>query len=515
MSIRLPLLLLVTAASLRLLPAQDAAGPPPDELVQLRKQFEFRALASARLLAEQFANALTTIAREAGASGDYEQALAAQQRREQIATLYTKAAGEAATSNVIVLKPGDARVNGAVNYDRASDALVTWRTVGSIATWEVPKMVPGAYEVTLVYSAADSGDAGRSGIQLGTTDLSTGGDFEFYEDSSLAGAAQNRRTGQINSTGGWDKWASMTLTALQLPRSSTRFALRITRARGTGGVMNLKEIRLTPPGANSDAKNTGGTSSEDEFAKLQQTHLDRLKQVITPVVATYTTSLKTLVEKATAAKDDDLADDFNAEIRRANTYVEDPQALLTGPAKSTKAPVTADGMHEYRGATYVESKENTATRFRIRLEGQDFFVRLLWVDAPPATAEATREVKAAAAYFGISAEDVVAAGAQAQAFTARFLSGKSLTIFTRSGKASLEDAQVSLRPEGVGDFAGVLVDNGWAMIREAAGKKGPARQHEESILISLKEREAKARSRKIPPGAWAMAADDTPSPKPE
>ena len=509
------LLLLCALAAMGPLSAEEAPGPPPEELLQLRKQFEFRALASARLLAEQFANALTAIARDTGAAGDYEQALAAQQRRERIAALYTKANSDAASSNVIVLKPADARVNGAVNYDRASDALVTWRTVGSIATWEVPKVIPGTYQITLMYAVGDSGDDGRPGLQVSSTDLATGGDFEFYEDSSLAGAAQNRRVGQVAPTGGWDKWVTQTLTAVQLTRTSARFALRITRARGSGGVMNLKEVRLSPPGANASSPAGSATASDDEFARLQQAHLARLKDAITPVVTAYTANLKAVADKAAAANDDDLAEDFNNEIKRAAGLIEEPQIVTTGPAKGSKSPVNVEGMHEYRGATYVPDKENTADRFRVRLEGQDYFVRLLWVSCPPMNADQKRDVKAAAEYFGIGEEDVVTAGTQAQAFTERFLSGKSLTILTRSSKASLDGAMVIIRPGGVGDFGGVLVDNGWAMIRQPTGKKGTARQHEESMLNALKERETAARSRKIPPGAWGMAQGDTSISKPE
>ena len=40
-------------------------------------------------------------------------------------------------------------------------------------------------------------------------DIESGGEFELFEDSSLAGAETNRRTGAVDSTGGWDTYVSL------------------------------------------------------------------------------------------------------------------------------------------------------------------------------------------------------------------------------------------------------------------------------------------------------------------
>lgn len=512
MNLRPVILLLAWAcADLSPLAAQAPADPtpPPDELAVLRRQAELRALMNSKTLGEQFSNALDVIAKEVGTTGDYDQALAAQRRRAQILALYAKSLGDSGQSNVIVLKPGDARVNGSVNYDRTTDALVTWRTVGSVAMWDVTKITPGSYEITLTYAVADMGDPGRVNPFQPPPDGTTGGEFEFYEDSSLAGAAQNRRSGVVAATGGWDVWSTLTLPPMQITRASARFALKITRARGAGGVMNLKEIRLSPPGTAAASSGTppvpaGTAPPVDEFTQLQQAHLDRMKQAVMPVVMAYTGTLTALAEKATAAGDAEAAEDFTSEARRAASVVEDPQSILAGPAKGPKPGTNADGLRELRGATYVAGDKNTGDRFLVSLNGEQFFVRLLWVNCPPPTADDPRALKQCADYFGISQDDALAVGRQASAFTESFLAGKSLTLFTRGPKDAPDGVLAAIRPEGVGDFAGVLVDNGLAMIHSPAVKKSPARQHEDSILNGLKERETAAKSRTIPPGAWAL-----------
>ncbi|MEY4484131.1 MAG: hypothetical protein RL693_1583, partial [Verrucomicrobiota bacterium] len=209
-----------------------AASKEPDELVQLRKQFATRALQSASPLAEQYSAALTTVIKETGAAGDYDQALATQKRREGLIDLYSKALNETKLSNVIVLKPAEARVTGSVNYDRTSGELVNWKSAGSTASWDVSKIIPGSYDISVTYSVADIGEGALRNNPLSSRDtsLETGGEFEFYEDSSLTGSAANHRTAQVTTTNGWANFVTMNLAPVQLTRTSARFALKITRA---------------------------------------------------------------------------------------------------------------------------------------------------------------------------------------------------------------------------------------------------------------------------------------------
>lgn len=507
------MVLLACVAAMRL-HAQEppAATSLPDELVQYRRMFELRSLTNARTLTEQYANALAGIVRDAAAEGDYDQALAAQRRREQLVELYSKSLDDTALTNVILLKPADARVNGAVTYDRNQNALVSWKTAGSIASWDVTRITPGTYDVTLTYATADIGDVGRLNPFAVLPDLTTGGEFEFYEDSSLAGAEQNHRTGQIISTGGWTNWKSLTLPAIQITRTSARFALKITKARGSGGVMNLRGVRLSPPSALAAAAEAptnpqdAAVPSVDEFAVLQLAYVDHLRQAVTPVLNAYADTVKTLAAKV--ANDPELAGDYNAEVKRVAQLVEDPLSILAGRARGpAQQGMNANGFRELRGATFVAAARNSGDCFKVKQGSEEFLVRLLWVACPPSDQADKKRLKECADYFGISEEDALAVGQQAQNFTAGFLAGKNLTLLTRDKKDEGENLLVSVQPEGVGDFAAVLVDHGLAMIKPADAPKGPARAHHESVLSELRDREKAARARKVPVGAWARKSE--------
>jgi endonuclease YncB( thermonuclease family) len=494
--------------------AQDAATPGelPEELLQLRRQFEKESLTRAETLSQQFVTALANITRDAGAEGDYDQALAAQKRREAIVALYSKSLDDAALKNVILLKPSEASRNGSVVYDRNMNALVTWRTPGSIATWDKVKLTPGSYHVTVTYAAADIGEPPNRINPYGPApDLSTGGEFEFYEDSSLPGADQNRRSGKVASTGGWTEWKDLILPPITITRTSARFALKITSAKGIGGVMNVKGIRLdpvtgaTPAGAPATTAVTQPSKFEEELGKLQATYLDRLRQVVTPVVTSYAESLKSFAAKA-ETQDPAIAAQYQAEARRAAQIIDDPPSVLGSLTKSAKQSANLDGFHAIRDATFVptERANSTGDRFKVKVGNEEFFVRLLWVTCPPPGPK-EKLLAESAQYFGINTEDAQEIGKQAQNFTAKFLEGKPLGLLTRDEKDAEGNLLVSLRLDGVGDFAGVLVANGLAMVKDPGTRNGLAERHDNPVLHDLKEREKAAKARRIPPGAWARA----------
>jgi endonuclease YncB( thermonuclease family) len=499
-------------------PASNSTGPA--ELLQKRQQFQARALGGSQILSEQFAKALTALAREAGASGDYELALKAERRREGLAELYSSALEGSSISNVIVMRPSDARVSGTLNLDRARDVLTGWKTVGSVATWDVSRITPGGYDVHITYGVAEEGDQpSRSNPYLPTPDLTTGGDFEFYEDSSLSGAAANRRTGTVASTGGWTEYSTLTLPALQLTRANSRFALKITRAKGEGGVMHLKEIRLTPAKPATTATEAPGLDENgqplpqvDELTKLKQGHLERLRQKLMPISVDYTGKLTSLA--TTFSGNEDTVEDLQNEVRRVERLGDNPRSLLqlrerNRPAATTTATL-ADGMHEMRDALYVVAPENTGDRFMVACNGETFPVRLLWVTCPaPGPKTPGPGSLSATEYFGISDEDVTAISIMARDFTAEYLKDKPLRLVTRGLKDAEGALLASVQPEGLGDFAGALVDNGLAMIQKPTGSPRAQKLHQEAAITVLQDREAAARKRHIPPGAWSRVMETT------
>ena len=270
--------------------------------------------------------------------------------------------------------------------------------------------------------------------------------------------------------------------------------------------MVLKEIRLAPP---KPAVAEEGAPPADELAALQEAHRSRVKQAIATVLTPYTSRLKTLAEQAVATNDAGLAEDLRDEAERAAALLENPERLLgSKPRTGSAGPSPGEGFKELSGATYVSSPRNKGDRFMVSHAGQEFLVRLLWVTCPPTLPEEVDELKSQAAYFKITPEDALVVGRRAQKFTAEFLKDKPLSLFSRGPKDEQGALLVEVRPEGVGTFAGVLVDNGLASITAQPVRARPGRRQDEVILQALKDREAAARARAIPPGAWALGEEE-------
>ncbi len=134
-------------------PGPPQAPPVPPELSQLRQQYAQKALTAGRMLADQYSNALAGLEAQAGDAGDYDTALAAQRRRHDLAELYARLPESGADD--VVLHAADAKTSGAVTFNRSEDSLTSWRTTGSSAYWDVLKITPGEFDVTLTYGVAD------------------------------------------------------------------------------------------------------------------------------------------------------------------------------------------------------------------------------------------------------------------------------------------------------------------------------------------------------------------------
>jgi len=488
-----------------------AAAPPlieePTELTELRKQFTLKALASALTLSEQFTNALSTFEKEAGAAGDYEQALSAQLRRLELSNLYNQFSEDPTFSRAIILKPASARLSNGVAYDRSQDTLTGWKAMGNSASWDVTRLAPGSYDVILRYGVAPMGDSPVRYSALSFPDLTTGGEIEFFEDSSLAGAAGNRRTAQLSTTEGWNVIVPMRLPPLQLGRTSARFTIRVTKPRGSGGVMVLKEIRLTPAMViKTVPPPEGQLSARQEYATLRNAHTEAVKQVAVPIIANFFARLGELAEGITADHETDVAEDIRAEQRRLQRILDNPSPAMLGRIVSAEKKLLNTGNEEWKGVQYVASPANTGDHFMVAYLDERVMVKLIGISCPPFTKDdkVTSELEEHANYFSISTEDVRLLSARARDFTLSFLNGKSFKLLSRGVKDKDGVIPVTLLLDGVGDFAAVLVDNGLAAIA------APKTKSKDALFAALQEREAAAKARRVPIGAWAMRLEDSP-----
>lgn len=503
--------LLVVTAGLVTPALPQAPGPPrpppprnrkpePRELRETREQFTLRALAAGRMLADQYSNALAILETQASDSADYETALAALQRRQELAEYYSNR--ELDPTHSIVLKPADAKTIGAVALDKAENTLTNWRTAGSSAVWDIFKIIPGSYTVSITCGVAES----RAGSPPADA---TGGEIEFGEVTNLTGADTARLTLALKPTGGWTTFESFVLGDIKLARTSARFALKASRLRGTGGLMHLKEIRLSParPTAEPPDEETAETVGA-ELEKSRAAHLAKLKELEQPVLNAHLARLGALRDELLARKDEDGAQAVAAEATRAQKLTEKPGRIAHAPHPS----LLTEGLEEVHDAAFVEDPTNTGDRFLVTARGEKMSVKLMSVSCPSPNPEDKSAHDFHTRYFGITKEDTIMIGRQAQEFTTAYLKDKPLKLLTRWQKDKTGSVLAAVMPTEVGDLAGILVDNGLAAVLEPASRNPAQFRVEETTRSVLRQREAEAKAKPVPPGAWSLAAEIKPAP---
>ena len=490
------MLLAFAGACLRL-DAQLPPGPPPvpapadepSELATLRQAYLNKALSAGHLLTEQFIVVLGGLEKDLGAAGDYEQALSAQKRRMELAETYKTVIADPASLAAIALKPTDARLVGSVNNDRTG-GLAGWKSAGSSASWDILRVIPGSYDVTLTYAAESA-----SGLTIGN-------EYEFLEDSSLPGAASNLRSFQLPTTGSISTFTSVTLPAILLQHTSTRFTLRASRIRGTGSLMTLKEIKLTP--AKTARPAVGPPTVTLDSAR--EAYIARVKSTSKPLVDSFLASLKALESAQTARQDTDAASATQSEAARASAWFANPVPLSAKSSVLTPSPVIGN-FDEFTDARFVPRPTNTGDRFLIQHEGKEILVRLPWISCPPIVPDDVPKLKEHAEYFRISMEDALTIGKEAADFTTAYLSDKPLRLLTKGLKDRDGALLAIVIAPNVGDMGSILVDNGLAAIMKPPGRPQDKPKREEPFVQILKEREATALKSPILPGAWALATE--------
>jgi len=506
---------ILLAAAVLIVPARAQSPEPPRgktdgprELSDLREQFTLRALASGRMLADQYSNALASLETQAADSADYATALAAHQRRREIAEYYANRDVDA--GHVIVLKPADAKTVGAVTLDKTDNTLTNWRTAGSSAVWDIFKVTPGTYTVSLTCGVADSAPASAAAILAGGgIEAQTGGEIEFQEVTNLTGADTSGLTVALKSTGGWSSFETLVLGEIKLARTSARLAIRASRLRGTGGLMHLKEIRLTParPTAEPPDKEAADALIA-ELEKVRASHRAKLQELEEPVLNAHLAKLAALGDELAAKNDEDGAQAVVEEAKRARKSIEKPD----GTGHTPHAGVLAEGMEEVHDAAFVEDPTNTGDRFLITVRGEKVSVKLMFVSCPSPNPEDKQAQDFHSRYFGITKEDSILIGRLAQDFTTTYLKDKPLKLLTRWRKDGAGSVLAVVLPAETGDLAGILVDNGLAAVLEPASNNSSRSRTEENTRNVLKQREADAKAKPVPPGAWSLAAETKPAP---
>lgn len=465
-------------------PPSPAATEPP-VLVEMRKKFEAAAGSETALLNDLYQRALSGVQANAAAEGDYEQALAAKRRREQLISQTNALREQSVTAPGTVLPLAEAKLAGGLTLSPDALALAPWRSELASAEWVLSRITPGRYEVELLYRWADA---------PGSDDEAVVPQWVLREVSTLPGAAANvlRFTLPKKASAPDRLKATGVLTISALP-----FTLRLTAAADYEGYdLALMGVRLLPPTAPAPAPLaiTQAVDMKAELDQLMKTHAERLRAARDPVVADYMEMLAGLGERGAAGRKV-----VDAEVRRAKSLLEGSKDLLGGGSSASGKA----GLTSLSDVSYVHDEANTATRFKVEHEGQSFWVRMLWVASPPADPKTEHSaLRLARERFGLDELSAVALGQAAKEFTELYLTDKPLRLLARANPAADGSLQALVYVDPVGLFQNVLVDHGLAVV-DAPGGTGKRAALEAGIVGSLLEREARAKAATPAEGGWA------------
>ncbi len=493
MTRHLPVLFSVLHACAGVTLHAQTAPTDPTALTTTRAAFLRQVMTDSQLLTEQYERALAKVETEVATAGDYEEARAIRQRREQLRALYAGTVSSLATP----LPLAQAKLIG--SSQALGETIGGWRSNGSGAEWQNFRLVPGRYHLEF---EANMNDAPVAGSIYASSKFQpqTSATFEFNEVTLLGNAAESRRTFEIaRST---DETTFTTVRVGPLTFSRNPITLRFTSTAGyPANIIRIRNLRLAPDSEESAtvataATPTNSTTAMQQAAAALKSALDAAKKT---AADTYRTKLSVL----TAAKPA-LKDQIEAETRRINRLSDDTQGPSGIRAFATSGG-SLDGFEDISEARLADEEPVSGERFSIVQDGRTLAVRLLWIDCAPME-ENDPGVKRFARHFNIEDEDAVAMGRAAREFTSGYLRDKPLRLLIRPDRDKDGTLAALLFLPDVGLYQNILVDQGLAAV--AAPPREARRSATEKALIStLDARENAARNRKPAPGAWALTAE--------
>ena len=489
----LPALIFALLACPALL-AQTPA-PEPAALTATRTAFMRQVMADSQLLTQQYERALAKVETEVATAGDYEEARAIRQRREQLQALYAGTVSSLATP----LPLTQARMMGSAQA--SGETLGGWRSNGSGAEWQNFRLIPGSYHLEFEANMSDAPVAGSiyasSKFQPQQTAL-----FDFDEVTLLGIAAENHRTFEI--TRSTDETTFTTLRVGPLTFSRNPVTLRLTAPDGyPANIIRIRNLRLVPvtdAAVTSPAKlpQTGSTTAMKQASTMLKEAIETAR---TDAASRYIDELNDLAVTKPALKGQ-----INAEIRRVQRLA-DQKAGQTGINALTTSGGGFSGFEDISEARLADEEPLSGERFKVIYEGRPVMVRLLWIDCAPLDENDKPGVKRFARHFNIEGEDVPSVGRTAREFTASYLRNKPLRMLIRPDRDKDGTMAVLLFLPNVGLFQNVLVNHGLAAVVPPARDQ----QHnvmERAFISTLSAIENAARKRRPAPGAWALSAEN-------
>lgn len=479
--------------------AQTPAAPEPVALTTTRSSFLRQVMLDSQLLTEQYERALGKAEIEVALAGDYEEARAIRERREELRALYAGTASSLATP----LPLSQARMMGSAQP--SGETLSGWRSNGSGAEWQNFRLVPGSYHLEFEVNMSDAPIAGSIYASSKFQPQKTA-TFEFNEVTLLGDSAENRRTFDIEHSPDETTFATIRVGPLNFTRSP--ITLRFANTSGyPANIIRIRNLRLMPVTEKNEA--AAVSNPPDSTASLQQAALElknALEESRKAASSSYLASLD-----AIASKEPALKNQIEAEKRR----IEQGSPRSKGPSglrAITAGAGSLNGFEDLDEALLSNEEPEAGDRFKIVHEGRTLSIRLLWVSCVPPDSHSKR-VKDFASYFKIEDEDAIAVGRAAREFTAGYLRDKPLRLLLRPDRDKDGTAAALVFVPGVGLYQNILIDHGMAAL---ALPPQDARRNatEKALIASLTARENAARRRNPPPGGWALGSDTSIDKKP-
>lgn len=481
-------------------PASNAAAAPapdPAPLAAARAAFLRQALTDSQTLTEQYERALAKIEQELAEAADYEEARLVQQRRTELKALYASGDPVLAQSLSTPLLPSQARFIGST--EMRGDQITGWRTGNSAVEWSNVRLNPGKYYLEIEANFIEL--PSLPGVLVpGRSQPTETASFEFFEVSLLPGAAENRRSFEIQLSPDDTTFETQKIGPVTFTRSPITLRL-VTPAGYPGNLLRVRNLRLIPA---TEAVPTVTTPevdgpSLDELKKSLNADLTAAQK---PLLDAYLESLRTLARTTPA-----LRDAVSAETRRMVKLMETTRGQATGPLRLLGGSGGLGGYEDLDGALFANDPANTGDSFLVLHEERKIRVRLLWVQCAPLNAADAGAARQFGRHFDIAPEtDLAPLARTAQEFTAGYLEGKALRILLRPGenKDGSRDALVFLPETGL--FQYVLVDQGLAAVVPPRERRG---MMENGLFEALQIRETAARRQKPAPGAWGLSESAT------
>ncbi len=270
------------------------------ELDRLERLYREQLVKTLGPAVSEYEKKLLALEKSRATAANYLGAQRAKERADQVAA-DLRALVESRGETAIVLAPAEAKLTGAVTFDRAADALRRWQTVGSRASWDLRRIEPGSYEVEIAYAVPPEVENENRRTFEEPAMITSGGSIAVQEATSLRVDSAEPLTASLKSTGGAESYQRKKLGKLTFTGTSTTVSVEATAVE-PGGLMTLKALTLYPmaPGADGDAP----SPVAKQFAALKDAQMENLRNLLEPTSLAYVDELKTL--EATLVEADDI-----------------------------------------------------------------------------------------------------------------------------------------------------------------------------------------------------------------